>query len=56
MIPRSLRLHIELARMAMDGTWPLAGGTLDQTAAMLDLVGQVKNEDAYWKAHLEPKK
>ena len=43
---------IMAADLAKHGSWPVAGGWLEQTQWCLDAVRLVWNETAYWKAHL----
>lgn len=41
---------LRLARLAARGSWPAAGGTLDQTAWFHDAVAFVESEDIRWRA------
>lgn len=51
-VPDSFWRLLTLAKFAIDGTWPEAGGTHDQCGAFVDLVRQIKSDDEHWKAKL----
>lgn len=40
---------LELAELAEAGTWPVAGGTLDQTTSFTEAFGLIRGETSQWK-------
>jgi len=44
---------LRLVDIAKRGTWPVAGGSLDQTKAFLELCHFAWREEAEWRARLK---
>lgn len=44
---------VRLAEFAKRGSWPVPGGTLDQTESFMDAASAVWNESSYWRHKLK---
>jgi len=50
MITADVWQAIEAEKLARRGSWPVAGGWLDQTKVLLEAIGEIRSADAHFRS------